>query len=328
MNLEGQGARAVCRSANRSGLDDRGYILVALLVGMAIASVWMAAALPAWRQQVIREREAELIFRGEQYARAIWLYQQKNNQQYPQSFDDLISQHVLRHKWKDPITDDDFLPLPAGFCQTGVPGGVPGGGPGGFPGGGPGGNPQRGGPAGGGTGPGTTGGTTPGRLSGPTVAPPSLGQGTPGAQPGRGTPATPGQFGQPQQPQSGICGVVSKSDKASIKIYQQQKQYNLWRFTTQVALMQFNYNRMKYGGGVAPPMGVPTIPGGRQNPPGGPGGFQPGGPAGPGGRNPRGGPGGGAPGSPIGPGMGQPGPGRGNPPTTFPTGPGRGRGGA
>ena len=117
----GATSESACRT---SGLDDRGYIMVALLVGVAIASVWMAAALPSWRQQAIREKEAELAFRGEQYARAILLYRQKMNGALPSTMDDLLSQHVLRKKWKDPITNEEFLPK-AGCVQPGV--GGPGG---------------------------------------------------------------------------------------------------------------------------------------------------------------------------------------------------------
>lgn len=86
--------------------------MVVLLVAMAVTAVWMGAALPAWRQQVIREREAELIFRGEQYARAIYLYRQKNGGQVsPPNIDILVSQKYLRRKYLDPMTGKDFLPL-------------------------------------------------------------------------------------------------------------------------------------------------------------------------------------------------------------------------
>jgi type II secretory pathway pseudopilin PulG len=105
--------------------DDGGYILVALLVSIAIASVWMSVALPSWRQQVVREREAELIFRGEQYAQAIWLYQQKMGGALPTSLDDLVSQKVLRRKWNDPITGEEFLPRVG--CGAGLPNAGPGG---------------------------------------------------------------------------------------------------------------------------------------------------------------------------------------------------------
>jgi hypothetical protein len=82
----------------------------------------MGALLPSWRQQAVREKEADLIFRGEQYARAIALYYRKNNQTLPTSIDVLVSQRYLRKKYKDPITNEDFLPLGGinpGQAQTG-----------------------------------------------------------------------------------------------------------------------------------------------------------------------------------------------------------------
>ena len=106
----------------RSRSDDRGYVLAVLLIGMAVAAVWAAAAVPAWRHQVQRERELELIFRGEQYARAIALYYLKNNRTLPGDMDLLVTGHYLRKKWKDPITGEDFVPMLAGGA---APGGTP-----------------------------------------------------------------------------------------------------------------------------------------------------------------------------------------------------------
>ena len=98
---------------------ERGFLMVALLVGMAVAAVYMSAALPAWRQQAQREKEEELIFRGRQYARAIMLYQEKNRNVNPPDIDILVSQHFLRKKWKDPVTGEDFVPQGIGVAQPG-----------------------------------------------------------------------------------------------------------------------------------------------------------------------------------------------------------------
>ena len=54
--------------------------MAALLVALAVMAILMAVAMPVWRQQAQREKEAELVFRGEQYARAIALYSFKNSQ--------------------------------------------------------------------------------------------------------------------------------------------------------------------------------------------------------------------------------------------------------
>ena len=49
---------------------ERGYAMVALLVAMAVMAIVLSTALPVYQTVARREREAELVFRGEQYARA------------------------------------------------------------------------------------------------------------------------------------------------------------------------------------------------------------------------------------------------------------------
>ena len=71
MGLACSGTPACRRPARPLWIGRPRLHLVVLLVGMAIVAIWMSAALPAWRQQVQRQREDDLIFRGEQYARAI-----------------------------------------------------------------------------------------------------------------------------------------------------------------------------------------------------------------------------------------------------------------
>jgi type II secretory pathway pseudopilin PulG len=127
MELTGQATEPSSPAPRGTRLDDAGFVMVALLVAMAVTAVWMSALLPAWRQQVQREKEAELIFRGEAIARAIYLYRQKNGQNLPPSLDTLVSQRFLRQKYIDPITGKDFLPV-AG--ATAGPGGGRAGGPG------------------------------------------------------------------------------------------------------------------------------------------------------------------------------------------------------
>lgn len=120
MGVAGQ-ARGRSSGSRPARLDDGGFIMVALLVAMAAAAVWMSAALPAWSQQAQREREAELVFRGEAIARAIYLYRQENNQALPPSLDTLVSRRYLRKKYLDPMTGKDFEVV-AGATST--PGGA------------------------------------------------------------------------------------------------------------------------------------------------------------------------------------------------------------
>ena len=92
--------------------------MAALLVALAVMLVLMSAALPAWRFQARREKEAELIFRGEQIARSIYLYQRKNGPgAFPPSLDVLVQGRYLRKKYKDPMTKDgEFQTLLAGMA--------------------------------------------------------------------------------------------------------------------------------------------------------------------------------------------------------------------
>lgn len=83
--------------------------MAALLVGMAVAAVLMTAVLPTWRQMIRRDKEAELIFRGEQYVRAIALFQKRSGPGVlPPDLDTLVNGRFLRKKFKDPITGQDF----------------------------------------------------------------------------------------------------------------------------------------------------------------------------------------------------------------------------
>ena len=81
-------------------------------------TVLMSVAMPVWRHEAQREKEEELVFRGQQYVRAIRLYQAKT-QALPPSIDVLVQGHYLRKKYKDPITNDDFVAI-------GAAGGAPG----------------------------------------------------------------------------------------------------------------------------------------------------------------------------------------------------------
>lgn len=185
------------------GQGERGYAMAALLVGLTVAAVLMSAALPVWSHYVQREKEEELIWRGQQYARAIGLFQRKYANTFPPSVDVLVEQKFLRKKYKDPVTGEDFQPIPA----TGMPGGG-------------------------------------------IVAMPGM-PAVPGAAAGAGQPAGSGQpartpppprpaaqmtsIGTTVQGGVGIQGVVSKSDKSSIKIYNGRTKYNEWAFVYMVS---------------------------------------------------------------------------------------------
>lgn len=181
------GARAQARLA----VED-GYAMAALLVAMSVMAIMLTVVMPVWKQMAQREKEAELIFRGEQYARAIGLFQRKSGPgTLPPNIDLLVQQRFLRRKYKDPITNDDFLPLLAGQAVLGAqPSGAARGA-----------QPPIAGAGGG------------GRAGGPSPAG--------GAA---GIAARPGQVS------GGIMGVASKSTDKSIRLYNSRSRYNEWAF--------------------------------------------------------------------------------------------------
>jgi type II secretory pathway pseudopilin PulG len=187
---------------------DRGYAMAALMVAMSIMAIMMTVVMPVWKQMERREKEEELVFRGQQYVRALRLFSTKYANAAPPSIDVLVEQRFIRKKFKDPITNDDFQPILAGQAIPGTST-APQSGSG-----------ARGGTGGtGGTGAfgrGIGGGSSPGQgLSRPGgIATGGIsGIGTPGA----------GATG-------GIMGVVSKSKDKSIRLYNGRSHYNEWAF--------------------------------------------------------------------------------------------------
>ena len=109
------------------GQSESGYAMAVLLVTLSVMAVMLTMAMPVWKQMAQREKEAELIFRGQQYARAIGLFERKYANTPPPTLDVLVQEHFLRKKYKDPITNKDFVPIPAAAAAVSTPGATPGG---------------------------------------------------------------------------------------------------------------------------------------------------------------------------------------------------------
>ena len=187
---------------HRRVLGDQGFAMAALLVVLGIMSLMLSMALPAWYHAAQREREAELIFRGEQYARAIMLYQRQTPGAYPPDVDTLVEGRFLRRAYRDPMTaGGEFrLILQSELSEFGGSGGA--------------GSAAGGASAGAGDGtrrPDDDAGDRPGFMQG--VRP----------------------FANRDERESGgvdgnIAGVVSRSEEASITLYKGQSRYSDWVF--------------------------------------------------------------------------------------------------
>jgi type II secretory pathway pseudopilin PulG len=169
-----------------------GYVLIMLMFVVTVMAIGLMVAVPVWETQIRREKEAELIFRGNQYVEAVRIYQLKNPGSLPQKLDILVEKKCLRRLFKDPMTPEGEWNL---ILQ--MPGVNVGRGPQGF------------------------------RTPGPGVRT-SPGQPMRAATTQKIMIAPANALSSIQNPQ--ILGVVSSSDQKSIKIYNDQESYDKWLF--------------------------------------------------------------------------------------------------
>jgi type II secretory pathway pseudopilin PulG len=259
--------------------------MAVLLVAMSITAIMLTVVMPVWKQMAQREKEEELVFRGQQYVRALRLFSTKYANASPPNIDVLVEQRFIRKKFKDPITNDDFQPILAGQALPGTQGGAQG-------------QPGQGGSRGGPSTPATPG---PGAAGGRGAAPaPATGQASGGINVrGISSIGTPGAGAT-----GGVIGVVSKSKDKSIRLYNGRNHYNEWAFINTPQTQTPGAGAP--GGAPGPGRGQRGGPGQPTTSPFGNGPF--------GGQRGRGGPA-----QPSGP------PGRGFGPGTSPFPPGRGR---
>ncbi len=88
---------------------EAGFTLVLFVVAIALMAIFMGVAVQSISFQMQREKEAELIFRGEQYVEAIRLFKKRHGAS-PMRLKDLWEHknpRIMRKKWKDPITDSE-----------------------------------------------------------------------------------------------------------------------------------------------------------------------------------------------------------------------------
>ena len=88
---------------------ERGHLLIAVIVGVAMLLIFSTVAIQPWSMTWQRDNEDELIFRGQQIAMALKMFQ-KFNGRFPTDLKELEQEQglhgfVLRRPWKDPMTE-------------------------------------------------------------------------------------------------------------------------------------------------------------------------------------------------------------------------------
>lgn len=96
--------------AHRKKPASEGFALLFVIFLVALVLIGASVAVLRIKTEGLRQREADMIWRGEQYQRAIGLYYRKNGR-YPTSLDDLVKGtpglRYLREAYKDPMNRTD-----------------------------------------------------------------------------------------------------------------------------------------------------------------------------------------------------------------------------
>jgi type II secretory pathway pseudopilin PulG len=90
---------------------EKGFTYLTVLFAVAFMGLGLAVAGQVWRTSLMRDREVELLYAGNQYRRAIERYYVSGLNQYPRALEDLLkdprkpgTERYLRKLYADPMT--------------------------------------------------------------------------------------------------------------------------------------------------------------------------------------------------------------------------------
>ena len=210
---------------------ESGYLLLVVMMGLVVMAIMLGAAVQQWSTVQRRENEEELIFRGNQYVKAIKRYQAEHGGALPTSLEILVKPgprrlRYIRKLFRDPMAPDGKWGIllahpsgkgyinpnaPAPTGEEGVPGledlgkGLKDSGKDEY-------------------GAYRTSKTSPGKAFALQSGAPAAGDTAIGDPAGKESVTAPGQ------PVGPIVGVVSLLNEASFRIYREHENYTEWAF--------------------------------------------------------------------------------------------------
>lgn len=81
-----------------------GYALITAIIAINIFAVFSLMAAAMWQREIGRENEKELIFRGNQYVRAITEFRKKHPNTFPKDVEILEQEKLIRKLYEDPVS--------------------------------------------------------------------------------------------------------------------------------------------------------------------------------------------------------------------------------
>jgi type II secretory pathway pseudopilin PulG len=97
--------------STRANVVQAGFTYLTILFAIAFMGIGLALTGEVWRTVMLRDREAQLLYAGNQYRRAIERYYLNGPRQYPRTVEDLLkdprkpnTERYLRKLYFDPVT--------------------------------------------------------------------------------------------------------------------------------------------------------------------------------------------------------------------------------
>jgi type II secretory pathway pseudopilin PulG len=95
----------------KSSSSESGHLLLALMIGLTVMAIFLTVVVQQWSTLERRENEKELVFRGNQYIKAIKKYQMEHGGAYPTRLESLMELgprqlRYIRKLYKDPMAPD------------------------------------------------------------------------------------------------------------------------------------------------------------------------------------------------------------------------------
>jgi type II secretory pathway pseudopilin PulG len=110
--------------------EQAGFTYLFAMFCVVVLGITVTVAMQQWKVEIQREREAELLFRGDEIRRGIELYYltaRAGFNAYPRKLEELVkdpnssaTRRYLRRIYKDPITNGDFELVKEGDYLKGV----------------------------------------------------------------------------------------------------------------------------------------------------------------------------------------------------------------
>ncbi len=89
--------------SRHSGSSQAGFTLLGVILLIAVMNIFLGVAVARWSFVNQRDREVELIWRGEQYSRALKCYLEATGVP-PSELEDLVEENCIRRLYTDPMS--------------------------------------------------------------------------------------------------------------------------------------------------------------------------------------------------------------------------------